>query len=332
LTIIKLMMKNIVMLGHGAGIKFIIEALLENPKMGYKVVAVVTHPYAEHIPDLDMLKSRSDMYGEYGYNIFNIKSDFNIDIFESSDINSIETINLIKSYHPEYIISVSCRNIIKSDFLNTFNRKVLNIHTTPLPKYRGRASDSWMILNGEWGNELYGCMHFVDEGIDSGDIVAKSFYEVPNKSYPIQIYKVRLDTFKKLIIKGLHNLSNDSFVPEKQKIEEMTVFPRLKTTVDGKLDFEKYNGEELEKFIYAFGYPHEGAFCYLGKERVHILEADFFYENCFHPKCYGLIFGRDEVGRYKVAVKGGYILFKKIEIDSVEVEQRKIFRLGKFLN
>jgi len=36
------MIRNIVMLGHGAGIKFIIEALLENPKLGFKVVAVVT--------------------------------------------------------------------------------------------------------------------------------------------------------------------------------------------------------------------------------------------------------------------------------------------------
>ena len=28
---------------------------------------------------------------------------------------------------------------------------VLNIHTTPLPLYRGAANDSWMILNNELG-------------------------------------------------------------------------------------------------------------------------------------------------------------------------------------
>jgi methionyl-tRNA formyltransferase len=326
------MIKNIVMLGHGAGIKFIIEALLENSKLGFKVVAVVTHPYLDHKSDLDMLESRSEMYGEYGYNIFNVKSDFNVDIFESSDVNSEETISLIKSYSPEYVISVSCRNIIKTAFLNSFGRKVLNIHTTPLPKYRGGASDSWMILNGEWGNELYGCMHFIDEGIDSGDIVAKSFYTVPIKCYPIQLYKVRLDTFKRLILQGLKCLSTIGFVPERQKIEEMTVFPRLKTMVDGKLDFEKYDGEELERFIYAFGYPHEGAFCYFESERVNILDAEFIPHRNFHSKCNGLIFGKDNGSQYKVAVNGGYILIKKIEVDSVVIDQKKIFRLGKFLS
>ncbi|MHA8097398.1 formyltransferase family protein [Aquirufa antheringensis] len=326
------MIKNIVLLGHGAGIKFIIQSLLDNPKLGFKVVAVVTHPYAEHKSDLEMIKSRFEMYGEYGYNVFNVKLDFNIDIFEAIDVNSIEIIDLIKGYKPEYVISVSCRNIIKSNFLNEFNGSVLNIHTTPLPKYRGGASDSWMILNGEWGNELYGCMHFIDTGIDSGDIVAKSFYTVPNKCYPIQLYKVRLDTFKMLILVGLKNLSNNSFVAEKQNIEEMTVFPRLKTKIDGRLNFEKYNGEELEKLIYAFGYPHEGSFCYCGVDKVNILEAEFNRGKGFHPKCYGLIFGKDSNSNYKVAVNGGYILIKKIEINSHEVEQKNIFRLGKFLN
>jgi len=326
------MQKNIVMLGHGAGIKFIVESLLEHPDLGFKVVAVITHPYKDHQPDLEILKSRAAMYGEYGYNIFNIKSEYNIDIFESNDVNSDETISLIKSYSPEYVISISCRNIIKSSFLNAFNRKVLNIHTTPLPKYRGGASDSWMILNGEWGNELFGCMHFIDEGIDSGDIIAKSYYKVPNRCYPIQLYKVRLDTFKSLIIRGLENLSDSSFAPERQNIEEMTVFPRLKTIVNGRLDFEGYNGDELEKFIYAFGYPHEGAFCFFGTKQVHILEAEFIRHQNFHPKCYGLIFGKDINSQYKIAVKGGYILIKKIEIGLVEVEQKNIFRLGKFLS
>ena len=94
------MQKNIVMLGHGAGIKFIVESLLENPDLGFKVVAVITHPYKDHQPDLEILKSRAAMYGEYGYNIFNIKSEYNIDIFESNDVNSDETISLIKSYSP----------------------------------------------------------------------------------------------------------------------------------------------------------------------------------------------------------------------------------------
>jgi hypothetical protein len=90
------MIKNIVILGDGAGIKFIVKSLLEKPELGFQVVAVVTHPFIDHKADLDMIESKSEIYGEYGYNIFDIKSDFNIDIFESNEVNSYETIKWIK--------------------------------------------------------------------------------------------------------------------------------------------------------------------------------------------------------------------------------------------
>jgi methionyl-tRNA formyltransferase len=325
------MIKNIVILGHGAGVKFVIKSLLNNPELGFKVTGVVTHPYIEHKSDLEMLESRKEMYGEFGYNIFEIKNDFNIDILESSDVNSVDTIKWIKNKQPEYVISVGCRNIIKSNFLNSFHRKVLNIHTTPLPKYRGGASDSWMILNGEWGKKLYGCLHYIDEGIDTGDIVAKSFYIVPNKCYPIDLFKARLNTFNEVLVLGLNNLLRDDFVPEKQDDNEASVFPRLNSKIDGRIDFINQSGEEIEKFIFAFGYPHDGAFCFFNDKKINIQEAEFVQSKTLHSICKGLIFGKDNLSRYKVYVDGGYILIKKICIDSVEVEQKKIFRLGKYL-
>jgi hypothetical protein len=56
-----------------------------------------------------------------------------------------------------------------------------------------------MILNVELTKELFGCLHFIDEGIETGDIISKSFYKVPAKCYPIELYKIRLNTFKKII-------------------------------------------------------------------------------------------------------------------------------------
>jgi methionyl-tRNA formyltransferase len=325
------MNKNIVILGHGAGVRFVVKSLIKNPELGFKVAAVVTHPFDEHKFDLEMLESRKEMYGEYGYNIFEIKSDYNIDILESSDVNSDETIKWINEYKPVYIISVGCRNIIKSNFLNSFQGIVLNIHTTPLPRYRGGASDSWMILNGEWGKELFGCLHYIDEGIDTGDIIAKINYVVPNKCYPIDLYKVRLNTFNEILIAGLNNLMEENFIPEKQDNNNSSVFPRLDTKIDGHIDFCNQNGEEIEKFIFAFGYPHEGAHCFFNDKKVNIQEAEFVQSKTFHPICKGLVFGKDNYSRYKVYVDGGYILLKKIAINSIEIEQNKVFRLGKYL-
>jgi hypothetical protein len=66
--------------------------------------------------------------------------------------------------------------------------------------------------------------------------------------------------------------------------------------------------------------------------KISILEADFIKSEGFHPHAYGLVFGKNERNEYKVAVSGGFILIRKIEIDGNHFSQNKIFRLGKYLN
>lgn len=325
------MNNKIVILGHGVGVKLVIDSLKKN-KSVYKVVCVITHPKEEHKRDLELVEKRKDIYGDYAYNVFNLPKDYDIPLIESVNVNNDETVDKIKEINPKYIISIGCRNIIKKTFLDTFPNKIVNIHTTPLPQYRGAASDSWMILNNEMGKTKYGCMHYIDSGIDTGDIIAKSGYKVPVKSYPIDVFKARMNVFSDIIIKGLKNLDDQNFVAEKQNQSEATTFPRLNTPRDGKINFEKFTGKEIENFIYAFGYPFEGAHCFLGDKKINILEAEFRGDLIFHSFSTGLIFGKTNKGEYKISVKKGYILIKKIEIFGKETKQSSIFRLGRYLN
>lgn len=324
------MNKKVILLGHGVGVKFTIEALLNNPELGYEVAGVVTHPKEQHAHDLEMMEKRYRIYDGFAYNIFNVYDDYEIPLLESDDVNKLETVDWIKQFDPKFVISVGCRNILKKSFLNIFNKKVLNIHTAPLPKYRGAGSDSWMILNGEWEKKQFGCVHFIDTGIDTGNIIAKSYYEIPKFSYPIDIFKIRMNTFRDLLPKAIEVLTNPDFIGFKQDMDNATVFPRLNTYKDGIIDFS-YSGEQLLKFIYAFGYPHAGASCFFDNQRINILEAEFFEDIKMHPFAIGLIFGRNEKGFYKVALKDGYLLLKKIEVDGEPILQKNILRLGRFL-
>lgn len=324
-------MDNIVLLGHGVGIKFAIESLKKKPILNLSVKAVVTHPYKNHLHDLKMINSRKELYGDYAFNVFDLKNHEEIDFLEAEDVNNKKVIKWIKKYKPKYIISVGCRNILKREFLETFKDKVLNIHTTPLPRYRGAASDSWMILNGEWGSKQYGCLHYIDEGIDTGDIIAKEPYEIPVNCYPIEIFKLRMNVFKSLIPSGIRNLNSKNFEPEKQNTSQATTFPRLFTPEDGKIDFKNFSGDEILKFIYAFGYPHEGAHCYSDNKKMNILEAELFDDMKFHSFANGLIFGKNSKGEPKVIVNDGYILIKKVEIDGSPIDVNLDIKVGKYL-
>lgn len=324
------MNKKIILLGHGVGVKFTIESLINNPKLGYEVAGVVTHPKEEHAHDHKMMESRKEIYGGYAYNVFNVEDDYGISLLESNNVNSSESIQWIQQFDPAYIISIGCRNIIKALFLNRFENKVLNIHTAPLPKYRGAASDSWMILNGEWDSKQFGCIHFIDTGIDTGNIIAKSHYKIPKFSYPIDVFKIRMNTFKDLLPKAITALQSSDFEGYNQEMDGATVFPRLNTSVDGRIDWSS-TGDDILKFIYAFSYPHEGAWCYLDNQKINILESDLLQDIQMHSFATGLIFGKNEIGSYKVAVKGGYLLLRKIEISGKGIQQKKVLRLGRFL-
>ena len=53
-------MKNIVLLGHGIGVKFVVDSLLKNSKI-HRVVALFTHPFNDHKRDLELIENRKDI-------------------------------------------------------------------------------------------------------------------------------------------------------------------------------------------------------------------------------------------------------------------------------
>ena len=56
----------------------------------------------------------------------------------------------------------------------------INVHPSMLPKYRGGNPYSRVIMNGE--TETGVTIHFMDDGFDTGDIIAQKPYHIPNKA------------------------------------------------------------------------------------------------------------------------------------------------------
>jgi folate-dependent phosphoribosylglycinamide formyltransferase PurN len=86
-------------------------------------------------------------------------------------VNSPTTISLLKSFEPDLIIVHGTR-IISADVLNNISCKMMNIHAGITPKYRGVHGGYWSLAN----NDQINCgvtVHFIDKGIDTGDIIAQ---------------------------------------------------------------------------------------------------------------------------------------------------------------
>ncbi len=103
----------------------------------------------------------------------------NIDYLFPVKINSNEFIEISKSYNLDLFVSMSFNQIFKTPILNVPKLGVINCHAGKLPFYRGRNILNWALINDE--KEFGITVHYVDEGIDTGDIINQYCYAISDK-------------------------------------------------------------------------------------------------------------------------------------------------------
>ena len=89
--------------------------------------------------------------------------------YKNKSITEKRIISEIKNKKIELICLAGFMKILSKNFIKNFKGKILNIHPSLLPKYKGLHTHQRAILN----NEKYsGCtVHFVNSRLDSGKII-----------------------------------------------------------------------------------------------------------------------------------------------------------------
>jgi methionyl-tRNA formyltransferase len=103
------------------------------------------------------------------------------------DVNSKTSINLIKKFNPEVIISYGIGKL-KVKFLNNFQKKTFNLHGGDPEYYRGLDSFLWAIYHKDF-NSFFVTLHKVNKTFDSGEVVYKKKLTINRKT---NIYNLRL--------------------------------------------------------------------------------------------------------------------------------------------
>ena len=128
------------------------------------------------------------------------KKSFN---FKKKNIEN-QVLSVLKKHEIKMICLAGFMKILSRNFITKFSGKILNIHPSLLPKYKGLNTHQRVLSN----NEKYsGCtVHFVNSKLDSGKIIlqkkvkitknetknslAKKVLEQEHKLYPRAILKV----------------------------------------------------------------------------------------------------------------------------------------------
>ena len=100
--------------------------------------------------------------------------------FRVLDLNKTANLEFFFKELQKKKISLIClagyMRILNKNFINRFNKKIINIHPSLLPKYKGLDTFRKVLKNNE---KLTGCtVHYVNNRLDSGKIILKkkNFY------------------------------------------------------------------------------------------------------------------------------------------------------------
>ena len=114
---------------------------------------------------------------------------------------------ILKKNKINFICLAGYMKIISKNFIKQFRKKIINIHPSLLPKFKGLNTFSRVLKNNEIKT---GCtVHYVDEKLDNGLIInQKSFYinsDDNEVSLKLKTQKLEHQTFPEAIIKIFRN-------------------------------------------------------------------------------------------------------------------------------
>ena len=80
-------------------------------------------------------------------------------------------VRLLRDLGVELVVLAGFMRVLKAPMLEAFPRRIINLHPSLLPKFPGREAWAQALTAGE---TVTGCtVHYVDAGVDSGEIIAR---------------------------------------------------------------------------------------------------------------------------------------------------------------
>lgn len=157
--------------------------------------------------------------------------ELNIPILYTENVNSPTFLSELKRYNPDIIINQS-ELLLKQPLLSIPTIGVLNRHASLLPKFRGRLGSFW--AHAEEKPEYGTTIHFVDENIDSGPIVAQRKYALDPKLSYTRILDELFTSSIPLMLEALKNLECYAFKPLPNEYQGTSTykFPSLRQIRD----------------------------------------------------------------------------------------------------
>jgi len=182
----------------------------------------------------------------------------NVSFELSSNVKKLKE-EIIK-YAPDLLVVVSYPKLIPADILNIPKFGAINVHTGALPKYRGYHPLNWALIKDE--KQVGVTVHYLDKGMDSGNIIEQKNIIVSNYD-DINTIKKRLSKeAPKILWRAIGKIirSKGKYKGIQQSDADVIFAPK-RSEEDSKISWEN-NTRDIFNKIRALKKPYPNAFSF----------------------------------------------------------------------
>ena len=124
--------------------------------------------------------------------------------YNNKAIAERKIISFLKKNNIEFIFLAGFMKILSKKFILNFKNKILNIHPSLLPKYKGLNTHEKAIKNKD---KFSGCtVHFVNERLDSGKIIIQQKVKILKSDNPESLSSRILKVENKIYPKAINKI------------------------------------------------------------------------------------------------------------------------------
>lgn len=226
------------------------------------------------------------------------------------------------SFTTEWILCAGYKPIIKRHLLEKY--KILNVHYSKLPAYRGLHSTAWAILDG--AKELGWTLHVMNEFVDDGPIVYQQVVkndEVSSASFYMNYFNSEVQKY--LGEKVRQYLTGKIIAQPQDKTKASWVAKRTH-----KHNYVSFNHSliQIKRMFRVLQRPYPLPKVKYKEKEYEISDADFIININVKPEV-GRILNIDMEGIW-VGCKDGYLLIKELLFENTVVKSNNNFKLGTY--
>ena len=246
--------------------------------------------------------------------------DNNIEVLTPDSVNTDEFLSILKEKNIDFIVVVAFGQLIKENLLKAYENKIINLHPSSLPKYRGPSPVQYTLLNGD--KKTHASAMLIEKGMDSGDILSQKEIEINEDDDFTSLSEKLSNLGGQTILESILNYE-DLMEKRVKQDDNKATFTKKITKEMGKIDFNQTKEEIINK-IRAFVEFPKAYFSYKD-QNVKILKASpVEIEN---PKI-AFVYKANKNDKIIIGCKNGGIRIEKIQFPGKKAMDTKSFLLG----